>query len=449
MLLDGSNLPAGRTVAGTRVSEILDTLARWGVRTFRALAALPESAVRQRLGEAGAQLQRWARGEGARPFVPAEPPLKFEETVEPEYPVVLLEPLAFLLSHMLEQLCTRLEARALAAREIRLRLDLETQKTFLPQRTLRLRSGQATRYPEEKQEQKERDKRDIDFLCDLRVLCGEEVLNSLSPSQEYVLRFPVPMADPKVFLKLLQLELQTKPPGAPVTKIFLAAEPASPRFTQGGLFLPEAPEPEKLELTLARIKNIVSGFQFPVSSRTNDAPAPGNGKRETGNLRVGVAELLDSHRPDAFLMQKFNASVSRLPLSVSRKTQDTPATGNGKPGMGNFSVRTVLRRFRPPRPVRVELENSCPKTVTRYPLPVSRRTGALATGNCPAKREETGNLQVIWAVGPWHESGEWWSEDPWSREVWEVAVDQAGAIAIYRIFHDVIRNEWFVEASYD
>jgi len=64
-------------------------------------------------------------------------------------------------------------------------------------------------------------------------------------------------------------------------------------------------------------------------------------------------------------------------------------------------------------------------------------------------KPETGNLLVIWAAGPWQESGEWWSENPWVREVWDIAVDQAGAVALYRIFRDVMRDEWFVEASFD
>jgi protein ImuB len=415
-LLLAGGVSAGRSAAGERATEILDTLARWGVHTFRALAALPESAVRQRLGEAGVQWQRLARGEGSRPLVPAEPPLKFEEAVEPEYPVVLLEPLAFLLNRMLEQLCARLAARALAAGEIRLELIGDS------------RLG-------------------ISDLSDSSQLQDFSVPQVSNPKSEipnpkfhdYVLRFPVPMADPKVLLKLLQLELQAKPPGAPVKKISLAAEPVPPRFTQGELFLPAAPEPEKLEVTLARINNIVSRYPLPVS-RTP----------ETGNPRVGVAELLDTHRPDAFRMGKFNTPVSRSPFSVSRKTQDTPATGNGPRATGNFFARTVLRRFRPPRPARVKLENGCPKTVSSFEFPVSSgRTSERAAGNCPAEREETRNSPVIWAAGPWQESGEWWSENPWAREVWDVALNQAGALALYRIFRDVIRNEWFVEASYD
>ncbi len=95
------------------------------------------------------------------------------------------------------------------------------------------------------------------------------------------LRLPVPLLDPKVFLKLLQLDLNAHPPGAPIVKIQLSAEPVRPRAAQSGLFLPPSPEPEKLELTLARIAGIV------------------------GENKVGSLQLLDTHRPEAFRMHHF------------------------------------------------------------------------------------------------------------------------------------------------
>src|SRR5580765_1962920 len=67
------------------------------------------------------------------------------------------------------------------------------------------------------------------------------------------LKLPVPMQDAKILLKLLQLDLAAHPPGAPIEKLALRAEPVKPRVTQDGFFVPVAPEPEKLELLLARV----------------------------------------------------------------------------------------------------------------------------------------------------------------------------------------------------
>ena len=91
----------------------------------RALAALPEVALSERLGQTGLHLQQLAQGTSSRTLVPVEAPLIFEEGAELEHPIVLLEPLAFLLNRLLEQLCARLASRALATQELRLTLDLD------------------------------------------------------------------------------------------------------------------------------------------------------------------------------------------------------------------------------------------------------------------------------------------------------------------------------------
>jgi len=80
---------------------MLETFRRWGVRKCRDLVALPEVELSERLGQRGLELQRKARGVGERTLVPSDAPLVFEEVMELEFPMVLLEPLAFLLSRML------------------------------------------------------------------------------------------------------------------------------------------------------------------------------------------------------------------------------------------------------------------------------------------------------------------------------------------------------------
>src|SRR6185436_7218581 len=184
--------------------DIQQTLDCWGIHTFREFAALPEIGIAERLGAEGVRLQKLASGAGSRPLRPVEPERVFEESLELEYPVTELEPLSFVLSRLLNQLCASLESRALSAIEIRLMLKLENQTEH-------------TR----------------------------------------AIRLPVPMRDTIILLKLLQLELSSHPPAAPIVAVSLHAEAAKPRAAQGGLYSPPTPEPEKLELTLARIAAIV------------------------------------------------------------------------------------------------------------------------------------------------------------------------------------------------
>lgn len=243
--------------------EMLETLARWGIRRFRDLAALPELGIAERLGPEGLRLHKLARGAGGRPLVPLDEPLHFEEEAELDYPVELLEPLVFVLARMLHGLCARLASRGLAAIELRLRLKLETRA-----------------------------------------------------EHARALRFPVPMLDAQAFLKLLHLDLSAHPPAAPVVRLWLEAEPAKPRAAQSGLFIPIAPEPEKLELTLARLKSLA------------------------GEGNVGSPALLDTHRPGAFQM------LPRPPVSASQCLR--------------VSSSLPLRALRPPRPARVQMASGQP-----------------------------------------------------------------------------------------
>ena len=96
-----------------------------------------------------------------------------------------------------------------------------------------------------------------------------------------VLHLPVPMRDSKMLLKLLRLQLQVDPPAGDIVKITLGAEPARPRSTQRGLFVPNSPDPEKLELTVARLAKLV------------------------GDANIGSPELVDTHRPGEFRMKRF------------------------------------------------------------------------------------------------------------------------------------------------
>ncbi|MBI1787929.1 MAG: hypothetical protein HYR60_10315 [Acidobacteria bacterium] len=249
--------------------ELLDTLDRWGIRTFRDLAALPEVGVAERLGAEGVRLQKLARGESGRPPRLADPAPVFVESLELDHPIDLLEPLSFALSRLLNQLCARLEERALAALELRLTLRLETQAEHA--RSLRL---------------------------------------------------PVPMRNPITFLKLLHLDLTAHPPGAPIVAIALAATPAKPRAIQDGLFLPPFPEPEKLELTLARIAALVGA----------------------GN--VGSPQLVDTHRPGAFHLAEFRGAAPR------------PVPHN--------PAQLAFRVLRPPLPATVQPASGTPAFVSAH-----------------------------------------------------------------------------------
>ena len=58
--------------------------------------------------------------------------------------------------------------------------------------------------------------------------------------------------------------------------------------------------------------------------------------------------------------------------------------------------------------------------------------------------------EIIWSAGPWRITGDWWKQEAWSREEWDVALqNHTGAGALYRMYRDMRSGEWFVEGSYD
>jgi protein ImuB len=184
--------------------ELRETLETWGIYTIEQLAQLPEIGLAERFGAYGVYLQRLARNAIHRPLKIFQPETTYEDRIQLDHPVSLLEPLLFLIARLLNDQCARLLSNAMAANEVVIRLELENRIEHT--RTLNL---------------------------------------------------PVPMRDSKSLLKLLQMDLEAHPPTAPTLALTLSIKPVHPRTVQTGIFLPVTPALDKLELTLARIRGIV------------------------------------------------------------------------------------------------------------------------------------------------------------------------------------------------
>lgn len=336
--------------------ELFEILERWGVRTCKDLASLPVLSFSECVGQEGVRLHAIASGKGARALAIAEPAYLFEECLELDDAVEELEPLSFLLGRLLDQVCARVVARSLAVRLIQLYFEL--QPSF------------------------------DDAFDTSRELVR---VRQLPGAYTCTLELPVPCRDAKLLLKLLRLRLQSTLPKAPIQKIRLVAEPARTRVTQGGLFTPEVPDPEKLELTIARIADVV---------------------RE-GN--VGSPQLVDSHRPDSFRMHKFAVPSSTAAPDSEEKTE----------------TKFAFRAFRPALPAKVKLREGRPVLAT-----FQGRSG-----------------DVVHASGPWRTSGDWWEDGPWQHDAWDLelrfAHETPPVQGLYRICFDCLQKKWFVRGAYD
>jgi protein ImuB len=105
-----------------------------------------------------------------------------------------------------------------------------------------------------------------------------------------------------------------------MTAVVVALKPVEPRRFQHGLFIPQAPAPDKLELTLARIRGLV------------------------GEQNVGMPELLDTHRPEPFQL----CGAGPRPAAGSQ-----PA-----------SINIAFRYFHPALLAKVEMHGDRPARLT-------------------------------------------------------------------------------------
>ena len=130
-------------------------------------------------------------------------------------------------------------------------------------------------------------------------------------------------------------------------------------------------------------------------------------RKLVGSGRVGSAELLDTHAPEGFRIAEF--ALGAEPREA-REQARSPA----------------LRMVRPPRAVEVELKGEAPA----------------------AMYYEGERLRLRAGSGPWRTSGAWWKHPAWSREEWEVTVDENPQRCL-RLAHDPGARCWYVIGIYD
>lgn len=369
---------------------ILETLNLWGIRIFQSLAALPAVAIVERLGQEGLYIQKLARGAIARPLLTLEPNADFSASFEFDDPVETLESIFFILSRLLQDLCSRLLATAQAASELRLTIGLNVRQ---------------------RQSTKRRD-----AACRVSPQITEDPIGAQEGDQfEHVWKLPIPTQDTNLLFSLLRLHLEQTSFSAPIRFLRLEVVPVKPRLAQGNLFAPPSPEAEKLEITLERIRGVVG---------TTDSE---------GIDCVGSPHLLDTHKPGSFALQRFSTlqDVRRPchPEHSGSVRSKAPAESKDlyPPNSQESAPVIALRIFRPALETTVEIDGKKPHFVRLLNRP----------------------RRVLAASGPWSSSGNWWNTAAWTREEWDVALKTPAGLGFYRIYRDHLRRQWFVEGVFD
>lgn len=215
------------------LTEERKTLQLWGLRTVGEFARLSADSLTARFGERGARLAKLASGEDDSLFEAWGAPHDFEERVDFDWQVADLDALSFLLAEPLRKVCQKLRDLGSAAEKISLSFKLAD---------------------------------------------GSRCERSVALSH--------PLTNHDVLLKLIRLELSAHPTGKSVEGVTVTAHPVPRRELQHDLFALSRPSPEKLAVTLARLKE------------------------QVGLENVGAPAVRDTHQPRAFAVTRFNPSTA-------------------------------------------------------------------------------------------------------------------------------------------
>ena len=195
--------------------EVRGRLARFGLVTIGAVAALPRSALVARFGiEEGGRLHDRANGVETDPFRPRRAPERLALGLALDEPVAGLDALRFVLRRLAGALAAQLDARGEAAGRARLVATLD--QTFSPGRLPLPGAG----------------------------------LPTITVTQ----RLPEPTADPQALERLILERLEREPPGAPIARLDLELLDVVPAAGQQlALFTPQANAASRLGWQLARL----------------------------------------------------------------------------------------------------------------------------------------------------------------------------------------------------
>jgi protein ImuB len=369
--------------------ESLEILKRWGITTAGAFLALGKDQLAERLGPAIVQVFDRLSTQSVRPLKIASPPETFSEEFEFENAIETLDPLLFILRRFVEQLSRRIELLHLVVAELYLKLGLTSGATY-----------------------------------------------------ERAFTIPSPTGNVETLFRVLHTHLENLRTDAPIATLRLTAKPGRPESHQFGLFETTLRNPNQFAETLARLTALC------------------------GSARVGTPVPQATHRPDAFKMKPadFRTSLERrchtltkAPSVCSSRRQEalihnperiasfSPELPNlrGYPGIKASNVHNPervpsnachsihrnqlprglpLRRFRPPLPARIEI---------RECRPVLMRSAVF-------------NGVIVDIRGPFLSSGNWWENNHWYREEWDIQTSDGN---LYRIFRPTAEVETMGRAS--
>jgi protein ImuB len=411
--------------------ESLEILKRWGINTAGAFLALGKDQLAERLGPAIVEIFDRLSTQSIRPLKIASPPETFIEEIEFENEIETLEPLLFILRRFVEQLSRRIELLYFVVAELHLKLGLTSGATY-----------------------------------------------------ERAFTIPSPTGNVETLFRVLHTHLENLRTDASIATLRLLAKPGRPESHQFGLFETTLRNPNQFAETLARLTALCGSdrvgtpvveatyrpdtFQMkPPDFKTGldrtfhtptKTPSICSNRRKEALIHnpKGIAsfspglpslrgypglEASNIHNPERVepsarrprvhrkLQRSSNAHWDHEPSIPQNVNECAPSPWGEGQGEGchdlilqpaiernQFSRGLTMRRFRPPIPAHIEIRGC---------RPVLMRSAIF-------------NGVITDVRGPFFSSGNWWENNRWWREEWDIQTADGN---LYRIFRPVEDGE--------
>ncbi len=349
--------------------DTLDVFSDLGIKSIRDLRQIPKDELITRYGQQFKNILDIIEQQGGRLLTPNVSENKVSWDYNLDFPVDDFEQLIFILNHGLDRLLTQTS-----------------------------RYGFSTEH--------------LDIFFKLQ--------NKTERSYEIKTSFPT--LEKTFWLKLINLRVSLDPPGSEIVTIRVTSHFTPPRPAQRGLYAVSRPDPERLLLTVNKLKNLV------------------------GEENVGVPVLLDQR-----VAQPFGLDPNAMPEgkdfggNAERGTRNAESVGQAldiessqpgeiQPDITNSAFRVPHSAF-PSTPTLIIAFSYFNPPIAAEVLVRDKKLIFLRT------QFFSGHVKKY--SGVWKANSKWWDKS-WKTQEWDVEIENHG---VYRLCK--VNKDWFLAGEYD
>jgi protein ImuB len=229
----------------------------------------------------------------------------------------------------------------------------------------------------------------------------------------YEIKTSFPTLEKTFWLKLINLRISLDPPESEIVSIRVTSHFTPPRPSQQGLYAVSRPEPERLLLTVNKLKKLV------------------------GEENVGVPVLLDQRIEKAFTLDA-DALPEGKDCGLRIADRGFPVNGNREIDSGTAFEQSKSAIRNPQSAI-----DQNPVIAFSYFNPPIPADVLIREKRLIFLRTQYFSGHVKKYSGVWKANSKWWDKS-WKAQEWDVEIENHG---VYRLCR--VNNDWFLAGEYD